>query len=128
MILHELKETALTDKRISSVYFGDVLRTNEANKSYPCLNIDIENAITDANDLRTNFLIYVIDRTKSDRSDELEVQNDCIKILNNYLQNLLSDGFAVIFPVTINTFSHKFVDQCAGAFCNVELIDNDCIL
>ena len=129
MILSKLDEVIKIDTRVKGVSYGDVLRINDVkDKSYPAVNFDIASFVTDTNDLATVIRVYVIDRTKDDRSDEIIIQKDTAKIIFDFVRNLRSYGVQTSDNININTFSHRFVDQCAGSFCNVEIINNDCIL
>jgi len=127
MIINKIKDIIQQDKRIAAVYVGDVLRNNEANKRFPCVNIDLDGATIDGYDVKTNFMFHVIDQTADDRSNETQIQIDCIMLLKEIFSNLINNGISIELPATCTTFSHRFADQCAGAYCEIIINDNNCI-
>jgi hypothetical protein len=62
-----------------------------------------------------------VDRLKNDRSNEIEVQSVGIQTLNNILRELDDNGVFVNSTYTFQTFNQRFLDECAGVFCNVSL-------
>lgn len=67
-----------------------------------------------------NFTFFWVDRLKADHSNEVEVQSQGIEALENILRSLPDLG---LFPAaySFRTFTERFADDCAGAFCNVAL-------
>lgn len=77
---------------------------------------------------RFAFTLFYVDRLNEDHSNEVEVQSVGIQVLENILRALFQAG---IFggDYTINTFTQRFLDDCAGAFANVTfevLQDSNC--
>lgn len=68
-----------------------------------------------------SFTFFYVDRLKNDRSNEIEVQSVGIQTLNNILRELDDNGVFVNSTYTFQTFNQRFLDECAGVFCNVSL-------
>lgn len=69
-----------------------------------------------------SFTFFYADRLTNDRSNEIDIQSVGISTLDNILRRL-EEVMAVDIPVTytFQTFNQRFVDECAGVFCNVVL-------
>ena len=68
-----------------------------------------------------SFVFFYVDRLKNDRSNEIEVQSVGIQTLNNILRKLDDIGVFVSSTYNFQTFNQRFLDECAGVFCNVSL-------
>lgn len=75
-------------------------------------------------DVGYNFTLFYIDRLLSDRSNEVEVQSVGCQVLGNILK-LLNEGGVECDSYTIQPFTQRFTDLCAGVFCNVTLSTMD---
>lgn len=75
-----------------------------------------------------SFTFFYVDKLKDDRSNEVEVQSVGIQTLNNILRKLDESGVFMSSTYSFQTFNQRFLDECAGVFCNVTLqvpvIDN----
>ena len=65
--------------------------------------------------------LYYIDRLTDDRSNEAEVQSVGIETLANVLRAVDEAGVVVDGTPTFQPFTQRFLDECAGVFCNVTL-------
>jgi len=68
-----------------------------------------------------SFTFFYVDRLKNDRSNEIEVQSVGIQTLDNVLRKLDDIGMFVNSSYSFQTFNQRFLDECAGVFCNVSL-------
>lgn len=68
-----------------------------------------------------SFVFFYVDRLKNDRSNEIEIQSVGIQTLNNILRQLDDIGVYVSSTYNFQTFNQRFLDECAGVFCNVSL-------
>lgn len=78
-------------------------------------------ASTDSDLFTYSFTFFYVDRLKNDRSNEIEVQSVGIQTLNNILRKLDDIGVFVSSTYNFQTFNQRFLDECAGVFCNVSL-------
>lgn len=67
------------------------------------------------------FTFFYVDRLTEDKSNQMEVQSVGIETLDNIIRQLYDLGVCAETDYTIRVFQQKFVDECAGAFCNVSL-------
>lgn len=68
-----------------------------------------------------SFTFFYVDRLKHDVSNQIEVQSVGIQTLDNILRKLDDLGIYISSTYNFQTFNQRFVDECAGVFCNVSL-------
>lgn len=68
-----------------------------------------------------SFTFFYVDRLKNDMSNQIEVQSVGIQTLDNILRKLDDMGVFVSSSYNFQTFNQRFLDECAGVFCNVSL-------
>jgi len=68
-----------------------------------------------------SFVFFYVDRLKNDKGNEIEVQSVGIQTLDNILRRLDEAGIYVGSTYNFQTFNQRFLDECAGVFCNVSL-------
>ena len=68
-----------------------------------------------------SFTFFYVDRLKQDLSNQIEVQSVGVQTLDNILRRLDDLGVYVNSTYTFQTFNQRFLDECAGVFCNVSL-------
>lgn len=78
-------------------------------------------ASTDSDLFTYSFTFIYVDRLKNDRSNEIEVQSVGIQTLDNILRKLEDFDIFVSSSYSFQTFNQRFLDECAGVFCNVSL-------
>lgn len=66
------------------------------------------------------FTFFYVDRLTEDRGNETEVQSVGIETLRNVLLGLREMGLEAE-SWTFDTFTQRFMDECAGVFCGVTL-------
>lgn len=75
----------------------------------------------DSNDINYQFNFFYVDRLTSDKSNQIEVQSVGIETLDNIIREMDSMGLYVDSNYTMQTFNQRFLDECAGVFCNVTI-------
>ena len=68
-----------------------------------------------------SFTFFFVDRLKNDMSNQIEVQSVGIQTLDNILRKLDELGFYINSSYSFQPFNQRFLDECAGVFCNVSL-------
>lgn len=68
-----------------------------------------------------SFTFFYVDRLKHDVSNQIEVQSVGIQTLDNILRKLDDLGVYVNSTYAFQTFNQRFLDECAGVFCDVSL-------
>jgi hypothetical protein len=62
-----------------------------------------------------------VDRLKNDRSNQIEIQSVGIQTLDNIIRQLDELGIYAEQTYSFQVFNQRFLDECAGVFCNVNL-------
>lgn len=65
------------------------------------------------------FNLFYVDRLKNDKSNQIEVQSVGIQALDNIIRTLNEQGMWVESSYQFTPFNQRFLDECAGVFCNV---------
>lgn len=66
------------------------------------------------------FTLFYVDRLKEDKSNNVEIHSVGCETLGNILRRLEELDIEVQ-DYTLTTFNQRFLDECAGVFCNVTL-------
>lgn len=75
----------------------------------------------ESNVINYAFTLFYVDRLKNDRSNQIEIQSVGIQTLDNIIRALDDVGIYTELSYTFQVFNQRFVDECAGVFCNVTL-------
>ena len=76
---------------------------------------------TESNFITYAFTLFYVDRLKNDRSNQIEIQSVGIQTLDNIIRALDDLGIYSDQSYSFQVFNQRFVDECAGVFCNVAL-------
>lgn len=68
-----------------------------------------------------SFTFFYVDRLTEDKGNQLEIQSVGITVLDNIIRMAVQVGVEVSGDYTFTTFNQRFVDECAGVYCNVAL-------
>lgn len=75
----------------------------------------------ESNIISYSFTFFYVDRLTADRGNQMEIQSVGIQTLDNIIRQLDEQGVWSDREYTFQTFNQRFVDECAGVFCNVTL-------
>ena len=75
----------------------------------------------DSNVINYTFTFFYVDRLKNDRTNQIEVQSVGVQTLDNIIRALDEAGVYSELNYTFQVFNQRFLDECAGVFCNVTL-------
>lgn len=75
----------------------------------------------DSATMNYQFTFYYVDRLNEDHSNQIEVQSVGIQTLDNIIREMDARGIYVNNTYTMRTFNQRFIDECAGVFCNVSI-------
>ena len=78
-------------------------------------------ASSDSSLMTFAFTFFYVDRLTNDRSNEIDIQSVGISTLDNIIKRLDDLGLFSSQPYSFQSFNQRFVDECAGVFCNVYL-------
>lgn len=75
----------------------------------------------DSNLVTYAFTLFYVDRLLNDRSNQIEIQSVGIQTLDNIIRTMDDMGIYSETSYSFQVFNQRFVDECAGVFCNVSL-------
>lgn len=75
----------------------------------------------DSNVINYTFTLFYVDRLKNDKSNQIEIQSVGVQTLDNIIRQLEERGVFCEREYTFQVFNQRFLDECAGVFCNVTL-------
>lgn len=67
------------------------------------------------------FTFFYVDRLTSDKGNQIEIQSVGIETLDNIIREMDQNGLFVDVDYNMQTFNQRFLDECAGVFCNVTI-------
>lgn len=114
--INQLKESAIQEANVNQVILYDLLELNKPDTKYSVIVIIPNNSIVSEDLITRSFTIYYIDRL-TDTANQEYIQSTGELILSSILERIGIDSF------TINYFKHKFLDDCAGCYANVNITD-----
>lgn len=76
-------------------------------------------ASVDSSAISYQFTLFYVDRLTNDRSNQIEIQSVGIETLDNIIRQLDELGIYSDSSYTFQVFNQRFLDECAGVFCNV---------
>ena len=121
-LIKTLELVASHQPSIKMVVENDVFRLN--NKSDARYGVfafvqQQHTASTDSNFITYSFTLFYVDRLKNDRSNQIEIQSVGIQTLDNIIRALDDLGIYSDQTYSFQVFNQRFLDECAGVFCNV---------
>lgn len=129
-LIAKMEAVAMAQPGVRTVVQNDVFRLNSMpdviygvfayTQGKHTFNMDTEMATF-------SFSLFFVDRLKENGDNEIEVQSAGVSTLSNIIRTL-ADDFG-IFSWTVDTFTQRFKDLCAGAFALVSIdipIDYTC--
>lgn len=109
---------------VNMIVRNDIFRlnaTNDARYGVFGWTQGVHSAGVDSNTINYQFTFFYIDRLTDDKSNQIEVQSVGIETLDNIIKDMDSRGLFVDEAYTMQTFNQRFLDECAGVFCNVTI-------
>lgn len=79
------------------------------------------NTSVTSNFVNYSFNFFYVDRLKDDKSNQIEIQSVGIQTLDNIIRQLDEMGVYSETDYSFQVFNQRFLDECAGVFCNVTL-------
>lgn len=75
----------------------------------------------DDNMIRYQFTLFYVDRLTDDKTNQIEIQSVGIETIDNILKEMDQRGLFADGTYSFQTFNQRFLDECAGVFCNVTI-------
>lgn len=123
-VIRTMEIVASNQPSVNMVVENDVFRLNsKADARYGVFAFvqGQHRASMDSSMISYAFTLFYVDRLTNDRSNQIEVQSVGITTLDNIIRQLDSLGIYSESEYTFQVFNQRFVDECAGVFCNVTL-------
>lgn len=122
-IINKIKEVALTQEVVKSVYDGDVYTNwNSGEVKYGSVNIGLREITNNGNFTTYTLILYYADRLLQDESNANEVISDGTNALQSIINILNQIDFVNIADnITYTPFVQKFADYLAGVYAQVEI-------
>ena len=121
--IREIESAAIRQPSVNMIVRSDVLRINKTpDRRYGIFAwTQMQHSASLDNDfINYRFSLFYVDRLTEDRSNETEVQSVGIQTLDNIIRTLAERGFQIT-TWTYQPFTERFVDECAGVWCEVTL-------
>lgn len=119
-VIRRLEEVALAQPPVASIVENDAYRLNEMPSARYGVFAFTQGRHSGGAALglrRYTFTLMYIDRLTEDHGNELEAQSTGDFVLDNILRTLAEEW--EVSDWTIQTFTQRFADDCAGAFTEV---------
>lgn len=123
-LIKAIELTAMHQPSVNMIVENDVFRLNEKADAKYGVFAFVQGQHTSAIEssfINYGFTFFYVDRLKNDLSNQLEVQSVGIETLDNILRQLEEKGIFVESQYTFQVFNQRFLDECAGVFCNITL-------
>ena len=123
-LIRTMEVVASNQPSVNMVVENDVFRLNaKADARYGVFAFVQQQHTTsvDSNVITYSFTLFYVDRLKNDRSNQIEIQSVGIQTLDNIIRTLDEMGIYSENNYSFQVFNQRFLDECAGVFCNVSL-------
>ena len=123
-VIKAFEAIASSQPSVNMIVRNDIFRLNACpNARYGVFGWTqgIHSTRVDSNTISYQFTFFYVDRLTEDRSNQIEVQSVGIETLDNIIRDMDAKGLYVDSNYTMQTFNQRFLDECAGVFCNVSI-------
>lgn len=123
-LIKAMKVVATNQPSVNMVVENDIFRLNKIADArygvFAFLQREHSTSI-DSNLITYAFTLFYVDRLTNDRSNQIEIQSVGIQTLDNIIRQLDDLGISPETDYSFQVFNQRFLDECAGVFCNVSL-------
>lgn len=119
-VITKMKEIAAQQPAVSLIIDNDIYRLNatpDATYGVFAYTQGQHTGNVDGSLHRFAFTLFYVDRLNEDHSNEIEVQSVGVQVLETILR-AMSDAGIFAGDYSVNTFTQRFLDDCAGAFAS----------
>lgn len=124
-----LCEIAKGNPNIQTIVMNDIYRINELKEITYSVFCVAQTSHREDDVMRTYGLrLFYVDRLLEDSGNELSCQGTGIEVLSNIIKELGEQTGYSISEITYFTWTQRFLDECAGAYCefNIEVPISAC--
>lgn len=121
-VIQTFEQVAMQQPSIRMIVQHDVFRLNSApSQKYGVFAwMQNQHSIVVRGMQSFSFTFFYVDRLTADKGNTTEVQSVGVETIGNVLRTLDEMDIAVE-SYTLQPFTQRFTDECAGVFCNVTL-------
>lgn len=123
-LIRTIEVVASHQPAINMVVENDIFRlNNKADARYGVFAFvqGLHNTSIDSSVISYSFTLFYVDRLRNDRKNQIEIQSVGIQTLDNIIRQLDDLGIYAESDYSFQVFNQRFLDECAGVFCNVSL-------
>lgn len=123
-VIRVMRDAALDLPWVRTVIDNDVFRLNakpDAEYGVFAYTQQQHSGEAEGNFHRFAFTMFYVDRLTEAGDNEIEVQSVGVQTLEAIIRKMAAEG---VYPLdyTMQTFTQRFLDECAGAFANVTFV------
>ena len=121
-VIRKIEVIASSQPSVNMVVENDVFRLNaKANARYGVFawTQGLHSASLESGMVNYYFTFFYVDRLRNDKSNEIEIQSTGMQTIRNIIGRLVEEGLYVEQSYNYRAFNQRFLDECAGVFCNV---------
>ncbi len=124
-VIKAMEAAAMMQPTINMIVRSDIYRINASpERRYGVFSwVQNQHSMPETPDfIRFSFSLFYVDRLTENKKNETEVQSVGIQTLSNIIGLLEEKGLSGQRPVTFDTFTERFTDDCAGVFCYISFL------
>lgn len=121
-VIRTMEIIASEQPSVNMVVENDIFRLNSASDARYGVFAFVQgqhSTSSDSSFINYQFSLFYVDRLTNDRSNQIEVQSVGIETLDNIIRRMEDLGMFVETSYSFQVFNQRFLDECAGVFCNV---------
>lgn len=123
-LINAIEGVASSQPSVNMIVRNDIFRLNavaEARYGVFAWLQGGHSASVDTNLISYSFTFFYVDRLTENQSNQIEIQSVGIQTLDNIIRKLDDLGIYAEQSYTFQAFNQRFLDECAGVFCNITL-------
>jgi hypothetical protein len=123
-VIRAIESIASSQPSIKMVVENDVFRLNsrpDAKYGVFAWTQGQHTTSIDSSVINYSFSFIYVDRLRADMGNQIEIQSVGIETLDNIIRTLDEIGIYTDTSYSFQVFNQRFLDECAGVFCNVTL-------
>lgn len=120
-IINRIEQAAAAQPAVKMIVRGDVYKLNaEPAAEYGAFAWTQRQHAEDIDGFqRWRFVLFYVDRLSDDKSNAVQAQSVGCAVLSNIVRTLVASGELDAGEWTIDTFTERFADECAGAYTTI---------
>lgn len=123
-VIETIKMLALKHPNINSAYEGNIYDIMNANPGQKYASVVLTQQQHTQDDIyeHYNFNIFYVDRLVGNMEDNrLQIQSTGKNMLSNIIKAFCEEFDAECDTINFHTFTERFADECAGAYCTITI-------